>query len=94
LLNRLHKAQLLVVDDFGMEKAAAATYRLFLEVLQDRDRLSTLVTSQYAPDSWHQIIKDQTVADAIADRLAFSAYRLTLAGESIRRKKGQKSGSS
>lgn len=94
LLKRLHNAQLLVVDDFGMEKAAAATYRLFLEVLQDRDRRSTLVTSQYAPDSWHQIIKDQTVADAIADRLAFSAYRLTLEGESIRRTKGQKGQSS
>ena len=85
LLKRLHRADLLVIDDFGMEKAATATYRLFLEVLQDRDSRSTLVTSQYTPASWHQIIKDQTVADAIADRLAFSAYRLTLEGDSMRR---------
>jgi DNA replication protein DnaC len=74
-----------VIDDFGMEKAAPAAYRLFLEVLQDRDHKSTSVTSQYAPDSWHAIIKDQTVADAITDRLAFSAYRITLSGDWLRR---------
>jgi DNA replication protein DnaC len=91
VLKRLHSTELLVIDDFGIEKAAPAAYRLFLEVLQDRDRRSTLVTSQYTPDSWHQIIKDQTVADAIADRLAFTSYRITLEGESLRRERPESS---
>lgn len=85
LLKKLASCQLLVIDDFGMEKAPAATYRLFLEVLHDRiGRAATLITSQYAPGAWHSIIGDDTLADAITDRLAHAAYRLELKGESVR----------
>jgi len=85
LLKKLARCQLLLIDDFGMEKAKPAAYRLFLEVLHDRiGKTATLITSQYAPGSWHSIIRDDTVADAITDRLAHAAYRLDLDGPSIR----------
>lgn len=84
-LNTLAKAALLVIDDFGLEKATAADYRLFLEVLQDRiDSTATLITTQYAVSAWHELIKDDTVADAICDRLVHSSYRIELKGESMR----------
>lgn len=84
-LKKLANCQLLVIDDFGMEKAPPALYRIFLEVLHDRiGRAATLITSQYAPGSWHSIVGDETVADAITDRLAHSAYRLELRGDSVR----------
>ncbi|MFT5130998.1 MAG: DNA replication protein DnaC [Rhodothermales bacterium] len=86
-LKKLASCQLLLIDDFGMEKAEPATYRLFLEVLHDRiGKTATLITSQYAPGSWHAIIRDETVADAITDRLAHAAYRLDLSGDTIRRR--------
>ncbi len=92
LLGKLSKANLLVIDDFGLEKAAPADYRLFLEILQDRiGETSTLVTSQYAVDVWHDLIKDATIADAILDRLVHSSYRIELQGESMRKKKSIKS---
>ena len=84
-LSTLTKAALLVIDDFGLEKAAAADYRLFLELLQDRiDSTATLITTQYAVGVWHELIKDDTVADAICDRLVHSSYRIDLKGESMR----------
>jgi DNA replication protein DnaC len=89
-LKKLASCQLLLIDDFGMEKAKPATYRLFLEVLHDRiGKTATLITSQYAPGSWHSIIRDETVADAITDRLAHAAYRLDLTGPTIRGNEAQ-----
>lgn len=89
LLRKLKKADLLMIDDLGMETAKPADYRIFLEILQDRvGQNSTLVTSQYATDTWHDIIRDATVADAILDRLVHSAYRLNLAGDSVRKQQG------
>ncbi len=85
LLGKLAKVNLLLIDDFGLENASAADYRLFLEILQDRiGETSTLVTSQYAVEVWHDLIKDSTIADAILDRLVHSAYRIDLVGESMR----------
>lgn len=85
-LHRIKKADLLLIDDFGMEQAKPADYRIFLEILQDRVGFaSTLVTSQYGTEAWHDLIRNSTVADAILDRLVHGAYRLQLDGESIRK---------
>ena len=54
LLKKLAKVNLLVIDDFGLEKAPAALYRDFLEILDDRHLTgSTLITSQFPPSRWH-----------------------------------------
>jgi len=87
LLRKLARTRLLVIDDWGMEKAEPDEYRGFLEMLDDRHGLgSTLITSQFAISVWHDLIGDATVADAILDRLVHSAYRIELSGESLRKK--------
>jgi DNA replication protein DnaC len=43
------------------------------------------VTSQLPVDHCHDVIANPTVADAILDRLAHNAHRLTLSGDSMRR---------
>jgi DNA replication protein DnaC len=92
LLKKLARTRLLVVDDWGMEKASPAQYRDFLEIIDERQGTgSTLITSQYEPDCWHELIRDSTVADAILDRLIHNAHRIKLKGEeSIRKAKGMK----
>ena len=88
LLRQLAKADLLVLDDFGLAPLAADTVRDLLEILDDRyDRKSTLITSQLPLDQWHAYLGDRTVADAILDRLVHNSYRLVLKGESMRRHK-------
>ena len=87
---KLQKTELLVIDDWGMETLKAAQYRDFLEVLDDRHGSgSTLLTSQFPVNLWHDTIGNPTLADAILDRLIHNAYRIELSGESMRKKKGK-----
>lgn len=88
LLKKIARTRLLVIDDWGLEKASPTQYRDFLEILDDRHGLaSTLITSQFPPDRWHELIGDATVADAILDRLIHGAHRIDLKGESIRKQR-------
>jgi len=87
LMAKIAKAHLLVLDDWGLTPMTAAGGRDLLELLEDRHTLhSTLITSQLPVDAWHDYLGDPTVADAILDRLIHNAYRLTLKGESMRKR--------
>jgi DNA replication protein DnaC len=87
LLKTLGRAQLLILDDWGLSVLTAAERRDLLEVLEDRHgRASTIVTSQLPVDTWHEVIGDPTYADAVLDRLVHNAHRLQLAGESMRKR--------
>jgi DNA replication protein DnaC len=89
LLRRLAKAQVLILDDFGIESLGAQQRKELLEVLDDRYKTSsTIVTSQLEPKDWHSVIGDATLADAICDRLVHNAHRLKLGGDSIRKAEG------
>lgn len=86
VLKRLAKAQVLILDDFGLEPLGAAERKELLEVLEDRyGSGATVVTSQLDPKDWHAVIGEATLADAILDRLVHNAHRLKLAGDSIRK---------
>ena len=67
--------------------------RDLLEIIDDRHgRGSTVVTSQLPVESWHEVIANPTVADAILDRLVHNAHRLTLTGESLRKAAAKRPG--
>ncbi|MEW6756251.1 MAG: IS21-like element helper ATPase IstB [Candidatus Latescibacterota bacterium] len=90
LLKKLARVDLLVVDDWGLTPLEPDQYRLFLEILDDRQGSgANLLTSQYPINTWHQRIGDPTVGDAILDRLVHNAYRLELSGDSLRKQKGK-----
>lgn len=89
VLRRLAKAQVLILDDFGLEPLAAPQRKELLEVIEDRYGISaTIITSQLDPKLWHAVIGDETIADAICDRVVHNAHRLKLGGESIRKTEG------
>ena len=57
-----------------------------LEIIEDRhDKGSLIITSQIPVDGWHDLIGIPTLADAILDRVIHNAYRIDLAGESLRK---------
>ena len=88
LLKKLAKVDLLLIDDWGLSPLQPDQYRLFLEILDDRQGTgATLLTSQYPLDTWHQLVEDPTVGDALLDRLLHNAYRIELKGESMRQRK-------
>ncbi len=87
-LKTIARAELLILDDWGLAALGAAERRDLLEILEDRHgRAATIVTSQLPVDAWHDVIGDPTLADAILDRLVHNAHRLELAGESMRKLK-------
>ena len=87
LLSSFAKADLLVLDDYGLEQLSREQRHDLLEILEDRHGLkSTLVTSQLPVENWHEQIGDPTLADAILDRLVHSAHKIKLNGESMRKK--------
>ena len=88
VLGRLAKAEVLILDDFGLGKLREAHRHDLLEVLEDRygDR-STIVTSQLPVKRWHDWVGDPTLADAILDRLVHNAYKVELKGPSQRKEK-------
>ena len=77
-----------LIDDFGLTKLNADHRRDLLQILEYRYATrSTLVTSQLPLEKWHDMFGDPTFADAIHDRLVHNAYKLTLKGGSMRKKK-------
>jgi len=87
LMVSLAKTDLIVLDDWGLAKLNAEQRRDLLELLDDRHgHRSTIVTSQLPVEHWHEVIGDHTLADAILDRIVHSAYRITLKGESMRKR--------
>jgi DNA replication protein DnaC len=88
LLATLAKTDVLVLDDWGLAKLTGEQRRDLLEILEDRHATrSTLATSQLPIETWHDIIGDPTLADAILDRLVHNAYRIHLKGASMRKRK-------
>jgi DNA replication protein DnaC len=88
LLTSFAKADLLVLDDYGLMPLNQEQRHDFLEILEDRHGLrSTLVTSQLPIEHWHEQIGDPTLADAILDRLVHSSHKIKLKGDSMRKKK-------
>lgn len=92
VLRRLAKLDLLVLDDWGLAPLTDDTRRDLLEILDDRHgRRSTLVASQLPVEQWHAALGEPTLADAILDRLVHNAYKITLKGESMRKRLAQRS---
>ena len=87
ILNTYAKTDLLIFDDWGTESLSEQQRRDLFEIVEDRYACrSTLVAGQLPVKHWHEVIGDATLADAILDRLVHNAYKITLKGESMRKK--------
>jgi len=88
MLAKLAKTAVLVIDDLGMAQMTESERNDLLEVIEDRHgSASTVITSQLPVEHWHEVIGDPTTADAILDRLVHNAHKITLKGESMRKRK-------
>ena len=80
-----------MLDDFAMAPLKDSERRDLLETCYDRyQRRSIVITSQLPVSHWHEQIGDPSVADSVLDRLVHNAFRIELAGESMRKKRGRK----
>lgn len=87
LFEKLGKANLLILDDFGLSHLDKQQQMDLMEIIEDRHNVSsTIIASQLPVGSWYEVIGEATIADAILDRLVHTSHRIELKGESLRKK--------
>ena len=87
LLEQISKNDLLIIDDFGLTHLEYQQQMDLMEIIEDRHaKKSTIIASQLPVASWYDVIGEETIADAILDRLVHSSFRVELKGDSLRKK--------
>ena len=85
-LKKIERADLLVLDDFGIQPFDAGGRMNLMDIVEDRyGKKSTLITSRVPVKDWYDIIGEKTIADAVLDRIVHKAIRIELHGDSIRK---------
>lgn len=89
-LEKLARFNLLVLDDLGINPLSADDANDLLEVIEDKiGSGSIIITSQLPLERWYDYLNNDTVADAILDRLLHGSHKIKLKGESIRKSQSE-----
>jgi DNA replication protein DnaC len=84
----ISKTDLLILDDFGLTHLEQQQQLDLMEMIEDRHgKSSTMIASQLPVANWYDVIGEETIADAILDRLVHTSYRIEFKGESLRKKR-------
>ncbi|MFZ3136724.1 MAG: IS21-like element helper ATPase IstB [Thermodesulfovibrionales bacterium] len=87
-LLKLISPELLIIDDFGLQKLTGEQAGDFYEVVIERyGKSSTAITSNRDVHEWMPLFDDSIMANSALDRIAHNAHQLVIEGESYRRKK-------
>jgi DNA replication protein DnaC len=86
-LAKIERQHVLLIDDFGIQPLDAQSRSVLMDIMEDRHgKSSTIITSQIPVSTWHEVIGEHTIADAILDRIVHDAHRIEMKGESLRKK--------
>lgn len=87
LYEKMAKIDLIIFDDFGLMRIEGQDLLDFMALIEDRHgRKSTIIASQLPVSAWFETLAEETLADAILDRLVHTSHRFELKGESRRKK--------
>lgn len=85
-LLQLSKKELLILDDWRLEKLNVRQSTNLLEVMEDRyQRGSTIIISQLPVSEWYKLVGSPTVTDTLMDRPLHNGHHVELKGESMRK---------
>lgn len=86
IIKEYKKVKLLILDEWLLLSLSYSEARDLLEIVEARcGRGSTIFCSQFEVKGWYQKIGDETIADAICDRIVHNAYTIILNGDSLRK---------
>ena len=87
---RYLKCDLLILDDWLLEKVSGSQARELLEVVEGRMRSgSLLICSQFSAAGWHTKLGEGAIADAVIDRIVYCSEIIHIEGnESMRKRIG------
>lgn len=85
-LKKIQSSKLLILDDFGLTSIDENQRKALLDIVEHKyDRESIILNSQIPVKDWHGLIGEDTIADAILDRIVYSSHRVELNGDSMRK---------
>lgn len=92
VIKEYKRISLLILDEWLLIPLSSTEARDLLEIVEARHkRASTVFISQFAPQGWYGKIGEETLADAILDRIVHDSYTIFIDGQdSMRKKKGIK----
>jgi DNA replication protein DnaC len=87
-LEKLAKTDLLIMDDFGLAHLETQQRLDLMEIIEDRHaKKATIIASQLPVASWYDVIGEDTIADAIMDRMVHTSHRIEIKGDNMRKKR-------
>jgi len=84
-LAKISKFKLLLLDDFGVTPLKGDEINDLFEVIEEKMfNGSIIITAQLPIKDWHAYLGNETIADAMMDRLIHTAHKIELEGPSMR----------
>lgn len=84
-LAKISKFKLLLLDDFGVTPLKGDEINDLFEVIEEKMfNGSIMITAQLPVRDWHAYLGNETIADAMMDRLIHTSHKIELEGPSMR----------
>ncbi len=84
---KLGSQDLLIIDDWGMQKVDGDIQNDFEQIIDDRYNFKSLILCSQLPVSdWYNVFQSELIAEACLDRMTHKSIRFDLQGESLRKK--------
>jgi len=91
LMTKVLKAQLLILDDFGLYPLTSQAAQDMYEIISERyERASIIITSNRVFEEWAEVFNNDLLASAALDRLTHHTHTLIIRGSSYRQLKRKK----
>ena len=90
LIKKYTKVDLLILDEWLLTDLSTDEAAILLEISESRHKtVSTIYCSQIDPSGWHLKLGNETIAEAILDRIIHDSYQVMIDGDiSMRERHG------
>lgn len=90
LIKKYTKVDLLILDEWLLTDLSTDEAAILLEITESRHKVaSTIFCSQIDPNGWHIKLGNETIAEAILDRIIHDSYQILIDGDiSMRERHG------